>query len=214
METFNKAAPPVTALRLVVLVSGYGSNLKALIRAQHAGFIKSKITAVVCNNPEAFALSRAIKAAIPTLVVPSSGVRKDDFQANLEAKVAELAPDLIVLAGFMQMLSKSFIARFKDRIINIHPSLLPAFPGINAQQQAINAGVKVTGCTVHFVDEGCDTGPIILQKPIEVEDSDTAETLGKRLLVKEHQALVEVVKLLEEHKVILQGSKTLVRSDA
>lgn len=152
------------SFRLVVLVSGRGSNLQALIDAQNQGKIKSKIVGVISNKPGVLALSRATDATIPTKVVPSKGKKSAEFFAELEIVVDEFRPDLIVLAGFMKILPPDFVARRKNRIINIHPSLLPNFPGLDAQKQAIEAGAKQTGCTVHYVDEGCDTGPIILQK--------------------------------------------------
>lgn len=204
----------MTPRDVVVLVSGYGTNLQALIRASHAHLIKSRIKCVISNNPDAFALFRAQKAGITTAVVPSKNIPRAQFQSQLMDAVEAQNPDLIVLAGFMVILSAGFVSHFKNRIINIHPSLLPAFPGLNAQNQAIEYGAKITGCTVHFVDEGCDTGPIILQKSIAVEDGDTTETLTKRLLSVEHQALVEAVRLIEEDKVILQGRKTLLRVSA
>lgn len=200
-----------TPLNIVVLVSGYGSNLQALIRATQGKILHSRIACVISNNPEAFALFRAQKAEIPTLVVPSKGVPKAQFQSQLLDAVDAQKPDLVILAGFMVILTSGFVEHFKGRIINIHPSLLPAFPGLHAQKQAIEYGVKLTGCTVHFVDAGCDTGPIILQKAIAIEDDDTPETLSKRLLATEHQTLVEAVRLIEEDKVILQGRKTLLR---
>lgn len=200
-------------LNIIVLVSGRGSNLQALIDGIQAGHLISKVTAVLSNKDSVQALERAQKAGIACLVVPSKGKPKELFQEELLAAVSNLEPDLIVLAGFMKILSPAFIKRFENQIINIHPALLPAFPGLNAQKQALDAGVKTTGCTVHFVDEGCDTGPVILQKTEDILDSDTEETLSARLLKKEHTALVEAVKLIEENKVVLQGRQTLLRNE-
>lgn len=196
-----------------MLVSGRGSNLEALIKASQSGKIKSRIKMVISNRAGVPALERAARAGIPHTVVPSQGRAANEFQRELFDTVVTLNPDLIVLAGFMKILSPQFVRRFKNRIINIHPSLLPAFPGLNAQKQALEAGVKLTGCTVHFADEGCDTGPIILQTIEDVRDDDTVASLSARLLKKEHETLVRAVRLLEEDKVVLQGNKTLIRNN-
>lgn len=201
-------------LNIVVLVSGRGSNLQALIDAIQAKKIQSQIKMVISNKAGVQALERAESASIPYQVVLSKGNYKQAFQTQLLTTVKELNPDLIVLAGFMKILSPEFIKTFENQIINIHPALLPAFPGLNAQEQAMEAGVKVTGCTVHFVDEGCDTGPIILQKTEDVLDDDDSASLSRRLLKKEHASLVEAVKLIEENKVVLQGRKTLLRKES
>lgn len=198
--------------QIVVLVSGRGSNLQALIDAIQDGHLNSQVKMVISNKEGVLALERAQKVGISTLVVESKAKSKDQFQDELLAAVMEQNPDLIILAGFMRLLSPAFIQRYKNKIINIHPALLPAFPGLHAQKQALEAGVKVTGCTVHYVDEGCDSGPIILQRTEEILDTDDEETLSSRLLHKEHDTLVEAVKLIEENKVVLQGRKTLLRN--
>ncbi len=183
--------------RIVVLVSGRGSNLQALIDAQHSQKIQSQIVAVISNKPEALALTRAQKAGMPTLVIASQGKDNAVFFAELLQAVKRQNPTWVVLAGFMKILPPAFVQAFAGKIINIHPSLLPLFPGLNAQAQALQAGVRETGCTVHFVDEGCDTGPVLLQKKIAISPDDTVATLSERLLVKEHECLVEAVRILE-----------------
>ena len=188
---------PQNPLNLVVLVSGNGSNLQAIIDAMQHGMLKSQIKCVISNVPNIMALDRAQKAGIPTQVVSSKGVEKEEFQNNLLQTVVNAKPDLIVLAGFMKILSKEFVHAFKDRIINIHPALLPKFPGLKAVRQALDAKVNETGCTVHLVDEGCDTGPILVQKKVPVLKNDTEETLHRRIQVEEHKAIVEAVKLFE-----------------
>lgn len=203
---------PAQALRLVVLVSGRGSNLQAIIDANSSGALQSFVAGVISNKEDAFALERAANANIPTLVVTSKGKKSDVFFSELIAAADSFKPDFIVLAGFMKILPASFVRHYQDRIINIHPSLLPKFPGLNAQKQALDAKAQTTGCTVHFVDEGCDTGPIILQKEENILDSDTEETLSKRLLHKEHACLIEALQLIETKKVVLQGKKTLLRN--
>lgn len=201
------------SLRLVVLVSGRGSNLQALIDATAQSKIRSRVVAVISNKPDAMALERARKAGVAHSVVVSKAKSNDIFFRELELEVNKHQPDLIVLAGFMKILPPALVKAYKGRIINIHPSLLPAFPGLYAYKQAIDAGVKVTGCTVHFVDEGCDTGPIIIQKVININNDDSEDSLSERLLAHEHAALVESIKLIEDDKLVLQGKKTLLRGE-
>ena len=188
------------SLDILVLVSGRGTNLQAIIDAQTTNQIQSKIKAVISNKEGALALDRAKNAGIPSFVIPSKKPHKDDYNNDLLQKASELNPDLIVLAGYMKILPPKFVNSFKNRIINIHPSLLPEFPGLDAQEQAIKAGVKVTGCTVHYVDEGCDTGPIILQAKEEIKNDDDANSLSNRLLKKEHKTLIKAIQLIENNE--------------
>ncbi len=182
---------------LVVLVSGRGTNLQALIDAQASGKMRSRIQCVIANRADAQALDRAHKAGIPTRVIVSKGRSAVDYNRELKATLLELNPQWIVLAGYMKILPPDIVDAFVGRMINIHPSLLPAFPGLHAQQQALDAGVKITGCTVHYVDGGCDTGPIIVQKAVAVLPDDDADSLAQRLLKVEHEALIEAVTILE-----------------
>lgn len=191
------AAHPIHPLHLVVLVSGRGSNLGALIRANQDGKIQSQIKAVISNRADALALTKAKNAGIPTRTILSKNVPTEKFSQELLQTITSFQPDLIVLAGFMKILAPSLIQAYAGKIINIHPSLLPAFPGLHAQKQALVAHAQISGCTVHFVDEGCDTGPIILQKTVPIFDNDTEETLSQRILIQEHAALVESIILLE-----------------
>lgn len=201
-----------TSLRIAVLVSGRGSNLQALLDAQTQGVITSRVTRVISNKEGAYALERAKISGVACETIPSRGKDADVFYAEVLTALKKESPDLIVLAGFMKILPVSIIDSFPGRIINIHPSLLPAFPGLHAQQQAVTAGVKVAGCTVHFVDKGCDTGPIILQKTEPVRDDDTAATLAERLLAREHEVLVEAVRLIEQGRVAVVGRRVVIRS--
>ncbi|MBF0103875.1 MAG: phosphoribosylglycinamide formyltransferase [Deltaproteobacteria bacterium] len=203
--------PDSKKLKIAVLVSGRGSNLQAIIDAQKNGQIDSHVTMVFSNKEKAPALKRASDAKIPCTVIPSSEKENHVFQSELLQAVADEGPDLIVLAGFMRILSSDFISTFQGRIINIHPSLLPAFPGLHAVRQALAAGVKLTGCTVHFVDDGCDTGPIILQTAENILDTDDESSLAARLLQKEHQTLIKAIRLLEQNKVVLSDNKTRLR---
>jgi phosphoribosylglycinamide formyltransferase-1 len=197
--------PKRKSLKLAVLVSGRGSNLQAILEAQAAGTITSRVTLVISNKAEAPALERAKKHNIPTCVITSQGRPPADFFQELTPVLKKENPDLIVLAGFMKILPASVVETFSGRIINIHPSLLPAFPGLGAQKQALEAKASVTGCTVHFVDKGCDTGPIILQRTEPIFADDSVDSLSDRLLKKEHQALVDCLCLFENNKVVLQG---------
>lgn len=198
-------------LNLTVLVSGRGTNLQAILDATAQGRIKSRVTHVISNKEGAIALERAHKVGVKTIIVPSKGRPAHIFFKELIQTLQNISPDLIVLAGFMKILPSEMVSAFEGRMINIHPSLLPAFPGLDAQKQALETGVKVTGCTVHYVNQGCDTGPILIQKTTEVKNDDTLETLSERLLLQEHEALIEAITLIEQHKVILQGRKTLLR---
>jgi phosphoribosylglycinamide formyltransferase-1 len=195
---------------IVVLVSGRGTNLQALIEASISGRIRSQIRAVISNKVDAIALERAKTAGIPTQVIPSRGVPRADFEAALSLALDTLKPDFIVLAGFMLILPPEIIATWKDKIINIHPSLLPSFPGLHAQKQALAYGVKVTGCTAHLVDAGCDTGPVLVQKTLPIFDDDTEETLSARLLPLEHEALINAIALLENQKILVRDRRTLL----
>jgi phosphoribosylglycinamide formyltransferase 1 len=201
-------------MKIVVLVSGRGTNLQAIIDAQLSKTIGSHITMVISNKKNVAALIRAKKANIPSQVIDSKGKSKEDYNQKLEEVLQQLNPDLIVLAGYMKIIPPAIVSCFSNKIINIHPSLLPSFPGLNAQQQALNSGVKITGCTVHFVDNGCDTGPIILQECERIQDNDSEESLSSRLLKKEHILLVQAIQLIENNKVILQDRKTLLREEA
>ena len=198
-------------LRLIVLASGRGSNLQAIIDAIRQKKLQSKIVRVIVNVAGIQAIARAQKENIPTTVIESRQIPRGEFFAKLATACLQENPDLIVLAGFMKILPPEFIKTFQGKIINIHPALLPNFPGLHAQEQALKAGVEQTGCTVHYVDEGCDTGPVILQKIEPILPHDTVTSLSNRLLTKEHAALVEAIGLIESDKVVLQGSKTLLR---
>ena len=184
--------------RLVVLLSGRGSNFSALNRAVSSGDVPAHIAKVVSDKPSAGGLQIAREAGIPTAVVERrpKEVSIADYNRALAAEVEAASPDLVVLAGFMRVLTSEFISRFRDRIINIHPSLLPAFPGLNAQRQALEARVKISGCTVHVALEEIDSGPILGQSSVPVLAGDTEEMLSERILKQEHKLLPAVVRAL------------------
>jgi phosphoribosylglycinamide formyltransferase-1 len=203
-------------VRIGVLASGGGSNLQALLDAHAAGGLgPGQIVVVGANVPGCGALGRAERAGVATFCLdhktfPARAAFDDALTAALEAHRV----DLIVLAGFMRLLGAAFLDRWKDRVVNIHPALLPAFPGVHAQQQAFDYGVKVAGCTVHFVDAGTDTGPIIAQAVVPVLDDDDAERLRLRILAEEHRLLPAAVRALAEGRVTLTGRRVQVRGGA
>ena len=197
--------------KIGVVVSGRGSNLQSIIDHIAEGKLNVEIAVVVSDHKEAFALERAAKAGIPTAVVERKGCKdKAEFEDKIDAALREAGAEVVVLAGFMRILTGHFISRWEHKIINIHPALLPSFKGLDAQGQAVDYGVKVAGCTVHFVDEGTDTGPIILQKVVPVLDDDTEETLAARILVEEHKALPEAIQLWADSKLTIKGRKVYV----
>lgn len=187
-------------VRLAVLLSGRGSNFSAIQQAIADGTLDAEIVCVLSNRPGAPGVVRAreLGLAVHELDHKAHQSRLDHEYAVLQV-LKDAKPDFVILAGYMRLLSSSFIEEWSNRIINIHPSLLPAFPGVDAQKQALEYGVKVSGCTVHFVDENLDAGPIILQRPVDVRDDDTAETLSARILEQEHVAYVDALRLLSTH---------------
>lgn len=198
-------------LRIGVLVSGRGSNLQAIIDAVKAGWLPVHIAVVISDKPGAYALERARDAGIPTMVIERSRYEgRDAFEEAIVETLAGRQVDLVALAGFMRIIGKTLLKRYAQRVVNIHPALLPSFPGLHAQAQAVAYGVKVTGCTVHFVDEGMDTGPIILQQAVPVEDQDTEETLSRRILAEEHKIYPAALKLLAEGRVKVEGRRVRI----
>ncbi|MEI6305482.1 MAG: phosphoribosylglycinamide formyltransferase [Deltaproteobacteria bacterium] len=189
-----------------VLVSGNGSNLQAIIDHIESGSIKANIACVISNNPDAFALVRASRHEIPVVIHENKGfASRRDYDAALVTILQKHRVKLVVLAGFMRLLSETMINAFPHAIINIHPALLPAFPGLHAQKQAVDYGVRFSGCSVHFVDCGTDTGPIILQAAVPVLQDDTEESLSARILKEEHRIYPEAVKLFCEGKLKVSG---------
>jgi len=173
--------------RIGILLSGRGSNFQAIHRAVERGEVQAEIACVISNVPDAGGVAYAREKGLTVHALSSRGVPREEFDRQVIRMLLDAGVDLVCLAGYMRLLSKEFIAAFAGRIVNIHPSLLPAFPGLHAQRQAFDAGVKVTGCTVHWVDEGLDTGPIIAQAEVPVQPDDTEETLGARILEQEHK---------------------------
>jgi len=200
-------------MRVGVLVSGSGRNLQALLDAEAAGRLGlARIAVVVANKPGVLALERAARAAKPTVIVPHAAhAGRRAFEDALLGALAEHQVELVVLAGFMRLLTGHFLARFPDRVINIHPALLPAFPGVDAQGQALAHGVKVTGCTVHLVDEGTDTGPILAQAAVPVLPDDDHDALADRILVEELRLLPAVLAELSTGRLVREGRRAWIR---
>jgi len=182
--------------RLAVLVSGRGSNFEAIARNIREGRLEAEIAAVVANNPESPALVTAAALGLRAISLPSKGIDTDTYARMVVDTLAPLEIDLIILAGFMRRVGQPLLDSYPRRILNIHPALLPAFPGLHVQQQALDYGVQFSGCTVHFVDAGLDTGPIIRQAVVPVLPGDTAETLAARILVEEHRIYTEAIALV------------------
>jgi len=199
-------------INIGVLVSGRGTNLQSIIDAIREGKIEGRISIVISDNRKAFALKRAEKSNIETRYIDFKSFKnREDYDKKIVEYLKEKNVDLVVLAGYMRILSPYFIKMYKNRIMNIHPALLPSFPGLHAQRQAVEYGVKVSGCTVHFVDEGVDSGPIILQKAVEVEDGDTEESLAERILKEEHQIYPRAIQLFSEGRLVIKGRKVYIK---
>jgi len=197
---------PFNIFKLAVLVSGRGSNLQAIIDSIDREELDAHLSIVISNTKDAMALKRAEKHGIKTIFIdPSTYLNSKEYDKALVLKLKEFSIDLICLAGYMRILGEEVIQTFEKKIINIHPSLLPAFPGLNAQKQAINHGVKFSGCTVHFVDSGVDSGPIILQTVVPVYDNDDEKSLSKRILEQEHYLYPKAIKMIQENKIRLNG---------
>ena len=195
--------------KLAVLCSGRGTDLQSIIDAIKAGTLQAEISIVITDKPNVKALERAEIAGIKNICVDRKLFdTRADFEAELLKNLAEI--DLVVLAGFMRILSPEFVRKFTGRLMNIHPSLLPSFKGAHAHRDALEYGVKVSGCTVHFVDEGTDSGPIILQAAVEVKDDDTEETLSARILEQEHIIYPKAIQLFVEGKLKIEGRKVQI----
>lgn len=199
-------------INIGVLASGRGTNLQAIIEAVEEGRIEGKIKIVISDNRDAFALKRAEWQNIETRYINFKEFKdREDYDREIIKILKEKKVDLVVLAGYMRILSPYFIRTYKNKIMNIHPALLPSFPGLHAQKQAVEYGVKVSGCTVHFVDEGVDSGPIILQEAVEVSDDDTEESLAEKILKEEHQIYPRAIQLFSEGRLVIKGRKVFIK---
>jgi phosphoribosylglycinamide formyltransferase 1 len=195
--------------KLGILLSGRGSNFEAIADNVAAGKIHAEIAVVLSNKPNARGLQRAKERGIPAEYVPSRGLEREAYDRLVVARLQQAQVDLVCLAGFMRLLSAYFVEQFPNRILNIHPSLLPSFPGLEAQKQALEHGVKFSGCTVHFVDERLDAGPILVQAIVPVLDDDTGETLSERILQEEHRIYTDAINLVLSGKFRVEGRRVI-----
>ena len=199
-------------LNIAVFCSGNGTNLQAIIDKIKSGYIKAHLRLVISDRRDAYALTRAKKARVDNFFIDSKRVTsKIDFEREILKYLKKYNIDLIVLAGFMRVISRELVRKYKNKILNIHPALLPSFKGTEGIKDAIDYGVKVAGPTVHFVDEGVDTGPIILQEAVEVHDDDTEDTLAKKIHEKEHIIYPKAIKLFTEGKLKIEGRKVIIK---
>lgn len=196
---------------IAVLVSGRGSNLQAIIDSIESGYLHARISVVISDVEGAYALERARKHGIEAVFInPKNFASKELYEEEVLRTLRKHGSELVLLAGYMRILGKTLLSAFRNRILNIHPALLPAFPGLHAQRQAFDHGVKAAGCTVHFVDETLDCGPIILQRCVEVREDDTADTLADRILEQEHKIYPEAVRLFVENRLRIEGRKVRI----
>jgi phosphoribosylglycinamide formyltransferase-1 len=196
--------------RLGILISGRGSNFEAIADNVATGQLDAEIAVVISNRAEARGLETALARGLNAVCLPSKGLDREVYDRMLAAELHRHGVDLVCLAGFMRLLSAGFIREFPDRILNIHPSLLPSFPGLDAQHQALAHGVKITGCTVHFVDENLDAGPIVIQASVPVLDLDTEETLSARILKEEHRIYSQAIGVVIAGKYRVEGRRVLL----
>jgi len=195
-------------IRLGVLISGRGSNLQAIIDASAREEVPAEVVVVISNNPEAYGLERARRHNIPAVVIDHRKFKdKNTYELEMVKVLREYQVDLVCLAGYMRIVGPVLLEHYRGRMMNIHPALLPSFPGLHAQKQALDYGVKISGATVHFVDEGCDTGPIIIQAAVPVLEDDTEETLSARILEQEHKIYPQAIKLFAEGRLKIEGRR-------
>lgn len=198
-------------LKIAVLASGSGSNLQAIIDEIAAGLLPAELCLVISDKPDAYALQRAQKANVPTkILLPQDFASRADYDAQLVQILQAAKVEVVALAGYMRLVTPTLLNAFPQRVLNIHPALLPSFPGLHAQRQAFEYGVKVAGCTVHFVDEGMDSGPIILQAPVPVLDTDDVDSLAARILEQEHIIYPLALRLLAEGKLHIVGRRVQI----
>lgn len=197
--------------RLAILLSGRGSNFEAIADRIVKGFLEAEIAVVVSNRAEARGLAVARERGIHAVVLPSKGLDREAYDRSLLEELRKYDVDLVCLAGYMRLLSAGFVREFALRILNIHPSLLPAFPGLDAQHQALEYGVKLSGCTVHFVDEYLDAGPVLLQAAVPVYDDDTEESLSARILKEEHRIYPEAIRIVLRGDYRIEGRRVVLK---
>lgn len=200
-------------ITLGVLASGRGSNFQSIINSISSGYLDAEIAVLITDNNDAYAIERAKKSGIESIVMKQSDFPdRDSYYTQIANELKKRDVELVILAGFMRVVGKTLIENFRHRIMNIHPALLPSFPGLHGQKQALDYGVRLSGCTVHFVDEGVDTGPVIIQAAVPVYDADTEESLSERILAREHQIFPYAIKLFSEGKIVMTDGKVLIET--
>ena len=197
-------------MRLGILISGRGSNFEAISNAISRGKLEAEIAVVISNRASAAGLNIARERGIPLRIIPSQGMDRESYDKLLIEELRTHEVGLVCLAGFMRLLSADFVRAFPERVVNIHPSLLPAFPGLDAQKQALDHGVKIAGCTVHFVDEFLDSGPILMQAAVPVLDNDTVDSLSARILLQEHLIYSQAIQAIADGRVKVEGRRVKV----
>ncbi len=201
-------------LTLGVLASGRGSNFQSIIDSIASGFLSAKIAVLITDKPDAYAIERASKHNIESLIIrPRDFSDKNAYYSHIAEELKKRDVGLVILAGFMRVVGRALVDKFRYKIVNIHPALLPSFPGLHGHKDAIDYGVKISGCTVHFVDEGVDTGPIIIQAAVPAYHDDTEDTLSERILKQEHRIFPYAIKLFAEGKISVDGRKVTITAD-
>lgn len=195
--------------KLGILLSGRGSNFEAIAKSVREGRLDAEIAIVISNRPNARGLERALELGLPAECIPSAGLERETYDRQVAARLQEVGVDLVCLAGYMRLLSAWFVEQYPQRVLNIHPSLLPSFPGLESQHQALEHGVRFSGCTVHFVDEKLDSGPILEQAVVEVRDDDTDETLSARILEQEHRIYTDAIRLALSGNYRIEGRRVI-----
>jgi phosphoribosylglycinamide formyltransferase-1 len=201
-------------LTIGVMASGGGTNFQAIIDSIESGFLNARIVVLITDNPNSYAIQRAKNHNIEPLVLrPRDFPDKDAYYSHMAGELRKRDVELVILAGFMRVVGKALIDQYKDKIMNIHPALLPSFPGLHGQKQAADYGVKISGCTVHFVDEGMDTGPIIIQAAVPAFHDDTEDSLGSRILAQEHKIFPYAIRLYSEGRISIDGRRVIIKGD-
>ena len=201
-------------LTLGVMASGGGTNFQAIIDSIESGFLNARIVVLITDNPNSYAIQRAKNHSIEQLVLsPRDFSDKDAYYSHMAGELRKRDVELVILAGFMRVVGKALLDQYKDKIMNIHPALLPSFPGLHGQKQAADYGVKISGCTVHFVDEGMDTGPIIIQAAVPAYHDDTEDSLGSRILAQEHKIFPYAIRLYSEGRISIDGRRVIIKGD-
>ncbi len=198
-------------MRLGILISGRGSNMEAIANSIAQKRLDAEIAIVISNRASAPGIITARERGFPVRIMPSAGLEREEYDKQLIDELMTHEVDLVCLAGFMRLLSANFVRAFPNRVMNVHPSLLPAFPGLDAQRQALEYGVKITGCTVHLVDEFLDSGPIVIQRAVPVLDADTVDSLSARILLQEHGIYSEAIQIMVEKRAVLEGRRVFIQ---